>query len=180
MLNNLKARRDSEEGFTLIELMVVVLIIAILIAIAIPTFLGARTRAQNRAAQSSLRNALTAAKTAYTDNSDYSGAATAAQLSAIEPSLQYVGPAVASADLSVTVAGVTTVYPSFKVISVAVGNVAGTDQQVWAAAVLSKSGTCYYIKDQATGTTGAGTFFDSGATCTGAAALLATNQGAFP
>ena len=29
-------KRDSEEGFTLIELMVVVLIIAILIAIAIP------------------------------------------------------------------------------------------------------------------------------------------------
>ena len=72
MLNNLKARRDREEGFTLIELMVVVLIIAILIAIAIPTFLGARERAQDRASQSSLRNALTAAKTAYTDASDYS------------------------------------------------------------------------------------------------------------
>src|SRR6476469_509804 len=72
VLNNLKARRDSEEGFTLIELMVVVLIIAILIAIAIPTFLGARNRAQDRAAQSSLRNALTADNTAYTDNSDYS------------------------------------------------------------------------------------------------------------
>ena len=63
--------RDQEEGFTLIELMVVVLIIAILIAIAIPTFLGARQRAQDRAAQSDLRNGLTAEKTVYTDNQTY-------------------------------------------------------------------------------------------------------------
>jgi type IV pilus assembly protein PilA len=60
--------REDEEGFTLIELMVVVLIIAILIAIAIPTFLGAQNRARDRGAQSDLRNALTAAKTIATDS----------------------------------------------------------------------------------------------------------------
>jgi type IV pilus assembly protein PilA len=171
VLNNLKARRDSEEGFTLIELMVVVLIIAILIAIAIPTFLGARTRAQDRAAQSSLRNALTAAKTAYTDVSDYSKATNvAADLPAIEPSLQYLDGVTSSADL--TVGGATV--PSFKVVSVLVSSVAGTDNQVWSGAALSKSGKCFWIKDIATGA-GAGTFYGSvaGPTCTGTAALAA-------
>lgn len=67
MLESLRRRQEDEQGFTLIELMVVVLIIAILIAIAIPTFLGAQDRARDRAAQSDLRNALTAAKSIGSD-----------------------------------------------------------------------------------------------------------------
>jgi type IV pilus assembly protein PilA len=83
----------DQDGFTLIELMVVVLIIAILIAIAIPTFLGLRERAQNRAATSDVRNALTAAKAFYTDGDTYtpaSGDFNAADGTAIEPSLTWV------------------------------------------------------------------------------------------
>ena len=153
-------RKDAEEGFTLIELMVVVLIIAILIAIAIPTFLGARERAQDRASQSSLRNALTAAKTAYTDNSDYSkSTSAAADLPAIEPSLTYKA------------AGVASTGP--KDVSVSVTDSGATvDNQVWAAAVLSKSGKCFWIKDTATGAS-AGTKYGTGAAaaCTGTDAL---------
>jgi type IV pilus assembly protein PilA len=44
-----------QEGFTLIELMIVILIIAILVAIAVPVFLSARSSAQRRTCQANLR-----------------------------------------------------------------------------------------------------------------------------
>src|SRR5438552_841198 len=115
---------DSEEAFTLIWLLVFGRVLALSIAIAIPQFLGARERAEDRAAQSSLRNALTAAKTAYTDQQSY-GAATDVQLPAIEPSLSYVAGGAQST--------------GFKVVSVNVTSVSGTDQQIWSASALSKS-----------------------------------------
>ena len=86
----------TEEGFTLIELMVVVLIIAILLAIAIPSFLGARKSAQNRSVQSNLRSVLTAEKT-YAVDHDGALTATAADLKAVEPNLQ-LGTTVAADD----------------------------------------------------------------------------------
>ena len=43
------------EGFTLIELMIVILIIAILVAIAVPVYLNAKKGAERRTCQANLR-----------------------------------------------------------------------------------------------------------------------------
>ena len=64
-------RIEREDGFSLIELMIVVLIVGILIAIAIPTFLGARQRAEDRAAQADMRTGLAAALAYYAERADW-------------------------------------------------------------------------------------------------------------
>jgi prepilin-type N-terminal cleavage/methylation domain-containing protein len=60
-----------EEGFTLIEVMIVVAIIAILAAIAIPQLSVHRTRSYNTAAVSDLKNAAIAQEAYYVDNRQY-------------------------------------------------------------------------------------------------------------
>ena len=143
LVHSLKSRRDAEEGFTLIELMVVVLIIAILIAIAIPTFLGARSRAQNRAAQSDLRNGLTAEKTFFTDNETYSKLVS--DMQGIEPSLHW------GTDLTFNTSA---------------------DSKTVCLSETSKSGTVFSLADVAIGSN-AGTYYAQGNCSTTVATLQA-------
>ena len=142
---------ESDEGFTLIELMVVVLIIGILVAIAVPTFLGARNGAENKAVESSLRNALTTAKVYYTNNNGYAVAASVTaevtSFGSLEPSLSFI-----TTDTAATLVNGNTV-------GVLVDTNAAPETGVCLVG-LSKTGNFYAIMDTST----AGTYYYEGAT----------------
>jgi type IV pilus assembly protein PilA len=131
-----RAARTREDGFTLLELMMVVLIISILIAIAVPTFFSATSRAKDRAAQSTLRNATTGAKGVFLANNTFPTAVAA--------------PGALTAEIGNLTFVVGTANPtSQNVVSVLPTS---TTQIVLAG--QSKSGTCFYVlDDEAAGTT---------------------------
>ena len=87
MLNKLRVRTQSESGFTLVELLVVMLIIGLLAAIAIPAFFNQRDKAKDSSAKESVRTAQTAMETYSTDHDGTYAGADVAALQAIEPTV---------------------------------------------------------------------------------------------
>ncbi len=118
---------DHEDGFTVIELMLVVGIIAVLIAIMIPNLLSARTPAQDRQAQNLLRNSLTAARAIETSDGV---TPTQASLALEEPAVGFV-------------ASSTSAPANRRAVSVA--NVASGSNVYVILASRSTSGRCFAV-----------------------------------
>ncbi|MBI4101044.1 prepilin-type N-terminal cleavage/methylation domain-containing protein [Candidatus Microgenomates bacterium] len=62
---------NSERGFTIVELLVVIVVIAILVALTLPNLFGLQRRARDDDRKNDLKNLQSALETYYNDNNSY-------------------------------------------------------------------------------------------------------------
>jgi prepilin-type N-terminal cleavage/methylation domain-containing protein len=131
MLHKLKTLAAREDGFTLVELMVVVAILAVLLLMSVSTFAGVRERAQDSAAKQTAAKAMETGRIVFTDNATYATADTAT-LEDAEPGVEFVDGSVGSDDANEA----STDVPD-----------AATTGHTFVAAVYSEAGNCFFIRD---------------------------------
>jgi type IV pilus assembly protein PilA len=125
--------RNGEDGFTMVELLMVLTIVGILLAIAVPTFLGTRRGANDRAAQTVVRNLLVSARSA-----NISGGVSGGAIQTDEPTLHVVAPNEEG-------------MANENEVSVRVGETGGASYVVLAS--RSTSGACFAILEPELGST---------------------------
>lgn len=134
---------SQDEGFSLLELMVVVLVIAILLGIGLVTFMGAQRRANDRAVQTEVRNGLTVEQIYLAGEDEYTQ--TFEELARIDGSLDYkTGAEDPEARGDTPIPSVTSGVVYIDVYD------DGDDQFVTIAA-KSKTGTCYWLRSVKSG-----------------------------
>jgi prepilin-type N-terminal cleavage/methylation domain-containing protein len=129
MLGRLDLR--SEEGFTLVELMMVVLILGVVMVMGLTTFRGFRERALDTAAKETAASALETGRILFTDHATYRDV-TPAELTAAEPSMDFVDEVTNSSGPRHT----STWVPD-----------RATTGHIFVAAVYSESGRCFLVRD---------------------------------
>ncbi len=130
-------RGSADDGFTTVELMVVLLVMGILLAVAVPTFLGTTAAADDRSAQSNLVTALTEAQSQFQDSGQtYLDAPTlVGDLAQVQPSLSFLAATPTQGSSG-----------SLSDISVSVSN----DGEGLVLAAYSVPGNCFYVVTNAT------------------------------
>jgi len=133
--NTMFGRSRSQDGWSMIEVVITILVIALVAAYAIPKLLGPRDTANDGAAKTTLRDVYTAAEVWYAEHDqNYGGFKD--QLARLEPSIR-ISP---EADQSDTPAGASA---DPKVIAMAIG-MEGDEQDIEFCAA-SKTGNIYCL-----------------------------------